>query len=877
MSMTSSEIRKKYLEFFQGHGHTVVASAGLVPDDPSVLFSVAGMVQFKPYFLGTVPKPFTRAASSQKCLRTNDIDNVGFTARHHTFFEMLGNFSFGDYFKEEAIAWSWDFLVNVCGLDKSKLWITVFKDDDEAFNIWKNKIGVSEKRIVRMGEDTNFWTMGETGPCGPCSEILFDTGHKPGKPETRPEDDGERYLEVWNLVFTQFDRQADGSLQALPQKNIDTGMGLERLAAVLQGVPTNFDTDLFQPLIQAVAKETMVRYGKETKSDCSMKVIADHVRASVFLIFDGILPGNEGRGYVLRRIMRRALRHGKLLGLNEPFLHKLVPHVVHMMADAYPELAERREHIALVIKSEEDRFQHTLDSGLAILNDMIADMKKKNQTVLSGAQSFQLYDTYGFPLDLTREIAIEHKFTVDEVGFKEAMEKQRQRARAAWVGSGDSAASPVIRELAGKLGATSFAGYHQLRAEAEITAIIKNEKVVSEASAGDEVVVVLNQTPFYAESGGQAADPGELTEAGVKVEIIDVQKSPEGLYLHMGKIIQGKIRHGEKIVAQVLTSARAATARNHTATHLLQAALRSVLGKHVEQSGSDVRAGSFRFDFTHFQGVTRGELDHIEDIVNAKILENIPVEVLELTLEEAKSRGAMALFGEKYGDWVRMVQVGDYSLELCGGTHVRATGDIGMVRVLSESSVSAGVRRIEAVAGEGAFRAAKREQHVIGDICDHLHTSADEIAARVEKMTVRIKELEKQLEKLQVKQAAGSMDELMNQVQTINGVKLIVADLPGFNPVAMRTASDTLKQKLGSGVVVLATVAEGKVALIAAATADLAGIKVHAGKLVGEVAKLVDGSGGGRPDFAQAGGKAPEKLAEALKKVPEIVAGLVKA
>jgi alanyl-tRNA synthetase len=875
MSMTSSEIRKKYIEFFKSHGHTHVASASLVPDDPTVLFSVAGMVQFKPYFLGTIPKPFTRAVTSQKCLRTNDIDNVGFTARHHTFFEMLGNFSFGDYFKTEAITWAWEFLVQVCGLDKSKLWVTIYKNDDEAHEIWKNKIGVPEKRIVRMGEDTNFWTMGETGPCGPCTEILYDIGPKPGKPELGPDEDSDRYLEIWNLVFTQYDRQADGSLQPLPQKNIDTGMGLERLASVMQGVPTNFDTDLFQPLIQAIARETMVRYGKDAKTDSSLKVIADHVRASVFLIFDGILPGNEGRGYVLRRVMRRALRHGKLLGFNEPFLHKLVPQVVAMMGDAYPELAERRDHIVAVIKGEEERFQHTLDAGLAILNDMIADLKKAGKNVLGGAMSFQLYDTYGFPLDLTREIALEHKFTVDEHGFTAAMEQQRQRARSAWAGSGDKAASPVVRELAGKLGATAFTGYHTTRTESEVVAIVKGGQTVNEAGVGDEVLVVLNQTSFYAESGGQAADQGELTEAGVKVEISDVQKSPEGLFLHAGKVVQGTLRHGEKIVAQVAPAERAGTARNHTATHLLQAALRTVLGKHVEQSGSDVRANGFRFDFTHFQPVSRRELDRIEDIVNAKILENTPVEVLELTLEEAKARGAMALFGEKYGDWVRMIQVDSFSRELCGGTHVHATGDLGMVRILNESSVSAGVRRIEAVAGEGAFKAAKREQRVINDICETLHAGPEDAAVRVEKLSQRVKELEKLMEKMQLKQAAGSLDELLTRIQTVQGVKLVVAEMPGLNAAALRTSADGIKQKLGSGVVVLASTAEGKVALIASATADLAGGKVHAGKLAGEVAKLVDGSGGGRPDFAQAGGKSPEKLHEALKKVPEILAGLI--
>ncbi|NTV51757.1 MAG: alanine--tRNA ligase [Candidatus Firestonebacteria bacterium] len=873
--MTSSEIRKKYIEFFKAHGHMHVASAGLVPDDPTVLFSVAGMVQFKPYFLGTVPKPFTRAVTSQKCLRTNDIENVGFTARHHTFFEMLGNFSFGDYFKTEAIAWAWDFLVNTCGLDKSKLWVTIYKNDDEAYEIWKTQVGVPEKRIVRMGEDTNFWTMGETGPCGPCTEILYDIGPKPGKPELGPDEDSDRYLEIWNLVFTQYDRQADGTLQALPQKNIDTGMGLERLASVMQGVPTNFDTDLFQPLIQAIAQETMVRYGKDVKSDASMKVIADHVRASVFLIFDGILPGNEGRGYVLRRVMRRALRHGKLLGLHEPFLNKLVPQVVAMMGDAYPELAERREHIVAVIKGEEERFQHTLDAGLAILNDMIAELKQAGKNILDGPRSFQLYDTYGFPLDLTREIAAEHKFTVDEHGFTAAMEQQRQRARAAWVGSGDKAASSLVRELAGKLGATAFVGYQQLRTESEVVALLKHDQVVTNAGVGDEVLVVLNQTPFYAESGGQATDIGELSEAGVKVEITEVQKTPEGLYLHAGKVVHGQLRQGEKIVAQVAPVERAATARNHTATHLLQAALRSVLGKHVEQAGSDVRAQGFRFDFTHFQAVSRRELDRIEEIVNAKILENAAVEVLELTLEEAKGRGAMALFGEKYGDWVRMIQVDAFSRELCGGTHAHATGDLGMVRIINESSVSAGVRRIEAVAGEGAFRAAKREQRVMGDICETLHAGPEEAAVRVEKLSARVKELEKQMEKLQLKQATSSLDEIISHAQTVHGVKLVVAEMPGLNAAALRTSADGIKQKLGSGVVVLANTAEGKVTLIATATPDLAGVKIHAGKLAGETAKLVDGSGGGRPDFAQAGGKAPEKLAAALKKVPEILESLI--
>lgn len=874
--MTSNEIRRKYIEFFKQHGHTHVASASLIPDDPTVLFSVAGMVQFKPYFLGTVPKPFTRAVSSQKCLRTNDIDNVGYTARHHTFFEMLGNFSFGDYFKEDAIAWAWDFLTNVCKLDKSKLWITIYKDDQEAHDIWKNKVGVPADRILRRGEDTNFWTMGETGPCGPCTEILFDIGPVPGKPDLGPDQDDDRYLEIWNLVFTQFDRQADGSLQPLPQKNIDTGMGLERLASVMQGVPTNFDTDLFQPLIQAVAKEAMIRYGKAPKTDSSLKVIADHIRSATFLIFDGILPGNEGRGYVLRRILRRAVRHGKLLGLNEAFLYKLVPYVVQMMAESYPELAERREHIVSVIKTEEDRFQHTLDSGLAKLNDLIAETKKSGRTGLSGEQCFQLYDTYGFPFDLTREIASENKLTVDEKGFQAEMEKQRQRARAAWAGSGDREAAPVIRELAGKLGATAFVGYEHMRAEAEVTAILKGDQPAEQAAAGEEVLVFLNQTPFYAESGGQAADTGELHAGGVKVEIKDVQKSQDGLYLHFGKVVQGALRRGDRIIAAVQTPSRLATARNHTATHLLHAALRQVLGKHVEQAGSDVRPGGFRFDFSHFQAVTRRELDHVEEIVNQKILENLKVTVDELTLEEAKARGAMALFGEKYGDWVRMVQVDDFSRELCGGTHVRATGEIGLVRVLAETSVAAGVRRIEAATGEGALRAAKREERLVRDICETLHASEDDVAGRVEKMAARVRELEKQIEKMQIKQASTNVEALAGQAKTVAGVKFIAAEMPGLNPAALRTAADALKEKLGSGVILLGAEFEGKLTLIAAASKDLAGSKVHAGQLVGAVAKLVDGSGGGRPDFAQAGGKSPEKLTAALQQAEALLAQQVK-
>jgi len=862
--MKSNEIRKKFIEYFKEHGHVHQPSASLVPDDPTVLFTVAGMVQFKPYFLGTGTKPFTRAVTAQKCVRTNDIENVGFTPRHHTFFEMLGNFSFGDYFKSEAIQWAWDFLTNIIGLDKDKLWVTIHRDDDEAFVVWKNKVKVPEKRIVRMGEETNFWTMGETGPCGPCSEILYDIGPVPGKPEAGPDEDEDRYLEVWNLVFTQYDRQPDGSMKPLPQKNIDTGMGLERLAAVSQGVTTNFDTDLFQPLIQAIAKETMTRYGKDIKSDSSMRVIADHIRSASFLIADGVLPGNEGRGYVLRRILRRAVRHGKLLGLSDAFLYRLVPNVVELMADSYPELSECREHMVAVIKGEEDRFQHTLDSGLAILNDIVAEMKKANKSVIPGKRIFQLYDTYGFPLDLTREIAYEHKLTLDEAGFDQAMEEQRKRARSAWVGSGERQVLPVIRELEGQFAPTQFTGYQELRTEAKISAIIKQEKNCQQVIAGDEVIVILNKTPFYAESGGQIADQGELIGAEGKIEVNNVQKSSGGLYLHYGQVVHGKFVPAMSVKAVVREMERTATARNHTGTHLLHAALRQVLGRHVEQAGSEVRPDGFRFDFSHFQAVTRRELDRIEEIVNARILENIDVQCEELSIEEAKARGAMALFGEKYGDWVRMIQINNFSCELCGGTHVQATGEIGLLRIISESSVAAGVRRIEAVTGENAYREIKRQQILLRDVSEILHAPEDEVPTRVEKLVARIRELEKEREKLQIKQASKNVDDLIKQVQKVNGIAYVAAELPGFSANALRSAADALKQKIGSGVVVLGSVLNGKASLIAAATKDLAGSKVHAGNLVCEMAKTIAGSGGGRPDFGQAGGKQPEQLSKTL-------------
>ncbi len=869
--MTSTEIREKFLAYFKDKGHACPPSASLVPGDPTVLFTVAGMVQFKPYFLGLGKKPFTRAATAQKCIRTNDIDNVGFTPRHHTFFEMLGNFSFGDYFKHDAITWAWDFLTNVCGLDKEKLWVTIYKDDDEAFQIWHETVGLPNKKIIRMGEKTNFWTMGETGPCGPCSEILYDKGPVAGKPDLGPDEDEDRYLEVWNLVFTQYDRKADGGLNPLPQKNIDTGMGLERLAAVIQQVPSNFDTDLFQPIIQTIANAATVRYGKDDKHDSSLRVIADHVRSAVFLITDGVLPGNEGRSYVLRRILRRALRHGKLLGLDDLFLYTLVPVVVEIMGGCYPEIKQRQDHVTAIIKSEEERFQHTLDAGLARLNDVMAEVKKQNRAIIPGDKIFQLYDTFGFPMDLTREIALEHKLSLDEAGFEQAMEQQRQRARHAWAGSGDRAIAPVIRELTAKLPVTEFLGYLQLKAEAEVKALVIGDQAAAQAQAGDQVLVVLDRTPFYAESGGQVADQGQLIWPDGSMDVEDVQKLPEGHVLHLGQVKQGTLTLGAAIQAVVHNEERAATARNHTATHLLHAALRQVLGTHVEQAGSEVRPDRFRFDFTHFQPVSHNEMDHIEAIVNRKVIENIRVNTVELSVEEAKAKGAMALFGEKYGDWVRMVQVDDFSKELCGGTHVTATGDIGLMRVVNETGVAAGIRRIEAVTGEGAYREVKQEQKILRDLSSTMRAPESELADRLEKVLVRIKELEKENEKLQIQQTSSGLDELMQKVKEVAGIKVLTAKLKGFNPNALRTAVDNLKTKLGTGVIVLANEDSGKVTLIAAATKDIAGKKVHAGNIIREVAKTVGGSGGGRPDFAQAGGKDVSKLDEALGQVEAVV------
>jgi len=853
--MKSQELRQAYLDFFKGHGHTVRPSSSLIPDDPGLLFTVAGMVPFKPMFLGQVKLEYTRAASCQKCIRTNDIENVGRTRRHHTFFEMLGNFSFGDYFKAEAIPWAWEFLVSPkwMGLDKDKLWVSVYTDDDEAIAIWK-KQGVPEARIVRMGADSNFWTMGPTGPCGPCSEIYYDFGPAadPRVKEGDLDNGGNRYVEIWNNVFTQFDKQMDGSLVPLPKKNIDTGMGLERLAAVKQGVWSNFDTDLFKPLIQLASDKAGLAYGKDEARDLSMRVIAEHARACAFLIADGVQASNEGRGYVLRRILRRALRHGRLLGIQGLFLSETVDTVASIMGSAYPDLKERAGAVKASIKAEEERFLKTLDSGLALLKDLLPQAKAKGH--LSGEEAFKLYDTYGFPLELTEELAAEQGLKVDEQAFAAAMQAQRERARAAREHGGHGE-DPVYGKLAIQGLKTRFVGYGQLEAQASITALV---------GEGESLELVLDATPFYAESGGQAGDTGSLSGEGFEAQVTATLKRAGGdVFAHRAKVLKGQAKPGLKLTAKVDAEKRRATERHHSATHLLQAALRHVLGSHVEQSGSAVDSERLRFDFSHPQAVTLEEREHVERWVNARLWENAKADIRVMGIAEAKKAGAMALFGEKYGDEVRVVRFGDFSQELCGGTHVAATGEIGLFKIVAESSVSSGIRRIEAVAGAAAYESFKAEQALLHSAASAVKSSALELPARVEKLLERERELLKEVKKLKSQGGGAGAGDLLAGAVDAKGVKLVAAVVADASPDDLKALGDQLKDKLGSGVVLLGSAVDDKVTLVAMVTKDLVA-KVSAGKLVAELAPMVGGKGGGKPEMAQAGGKDVAKLAEAV-------------
>jgi len=874
--MSGDEIRAKFLAYFAANGHELIRSATLVPaKDPTLLFTNAGMVQFKDVFLGEDRRAYTRATTSQKCVRAggkhNDLENVGRTARHHTFFEMLGNFSFGDYFKADAIAYAWEFLTQTMGLPKDRLWATVFRDDDEAAALWPKIAGLPPGRVVRLGEKDNFWQMGDTGPCGPCSEILIDQGPAVGcgRPECAVGCDCDRYLEIWNLVFMQFNRDAAGTLTPLPKPSIDTGMGLERLAAVVQGKQSNYDTDLFAPLLGFIAVASRKSYGIDAKSDVSMRVIADHLRATTFLVGDGVLPANEGRGYVLRRIMRRAARHGKMLGLAEPFLYKGVEVVIEAMQGAYPELATHREFVRRVTKVEEERFTHTLELGLGLLQDVMEQAKKAGAALLGGADLFRLYDTYGFPLDLAGEIAEEQGLGLDHEGFATAMRTQRERARASWVGSGETAAGSWPKLLGG-LTESAFTGYTHAVGEAKVIAIFKGEERVGTATAGDEIEVLLERTPFYAESGGQAGDRGEIRSEKGLLLVSDTKKHWKGYILHRGRLAAGMLAEGESVSAAVDVDRRRRIARNHTATHLLQAALRKALGDHVKQAGSHVEADRLRFDFTHFTGVTAAELATIEEEVNAAVWADHPVHKEEKSLEQAVASGAMAIFGEKYGDRVRVITVGGVSSELCGGSHVGRSGEIGFFKILGEGSVASGVRRIEAATAEGAYRSVLDDERDLAAVAATLKVGPREASQRVGRLVEQVRSFEREVADLKAKLARGAGGDPAEQARVINGVKVLATRMDGLDMDTLRATVDHFKDKLQSGVVLLASVTDGKVAFACGVTKDLVG-KHKAGDLVKQVAAVCGGSGGGKPEMATAGGKDVDKVDAALEELLKLI------
>jgi alanyl-tRNA synthetase len=862
--MTSSEIRASFLEFFRKNGHTVVPSGSLVPgNDPTLLFTNAGMVQFKDVFLGKDVRDYSRAATAQRCVRAggkhNDLENVGYTARHHTFFEMLGNFSFGDYFKREAIHFAWNFVTGTLGIPKDRLWVTVYKEDDEAARIWTEEMGIDPTRCTRMGEKTNFWSMGETGPCGPCTEIFYDHGQEiAGGPPGSLDEDGDRYVEIWNLVFMQYDRSSDGVLVPLPKPSVDTGMGLERVAAVMQGVHSNYDIDLFKSLIRAAAEIT----GTDDLESSSLRVIADHIRACTFLIIDGVVPSNEGRGYVLRRIIRRAIRHGYKLGQTQPFFHKLVATLVREMGSYYTELVSGEARATQVLAQEESRFAETLTTGMALLD---AEAAKLESSVIPGETVFRLYDTYGFPLDLTADVARERGLTIDQAGFDAAMEAQRGRARAA------SKFGTDLRESVKLSGKTDFSGYDALAGMGKITALIFDGAVVDSMRPGQEGQVVLDQTPFYAESGGQVGDTGTLVGITARFAVKDTRKIGAS-FAHVGVVESGELRVGDEVQARVDGDRRKSIALNHSATHLLHAALREVLGKHVVQKGSLVAPDRLRFDFSHTQPVTPEELRRIEDVVNAAIRRNAPAETRVMALDEAVAAGAMSLFGEKYESDVRVLSMGDFSMELCGGTHVERTGDIGLFKIISESGVAAGVRRVEAVTGQAALEWVVRTDQVLRDVAAMVRGSREDVDEKVRELVERSRRLEKELQQLKSKLASGQSGDLSTQAKDVDGIKVLAAQVDGADAKALRDAVDQLRNKLGSSIIVLATVKDGKVVLVAGVSADLLA-RFKAGDIVGAVAAQVGGRGGGRADFAQAGGTQPENLGPALAGVETFVRG----
>jgi alanyl-tRNA synthetase len=875
--ITGKDIRKRFLDYFARHGHTVVASSSLVPhNDPTLLFTNAGMNQFKDCFLGNEKRDYVRAASSQKCVRAggkhNDLENVGRTARHHTFFEMLGNFSFGDYFKKEAIAYAWEFLTKDLGLDTDRLYVTVYTDDDEAAEIWHSQEGVPKERIYRFGEKDNFWSMGDTGPCGPCTEIFWDNGPGTGcgTAECAVGCECDRYMEIWNNVFMQFDRQKDGTLVPLPKPAVDTGMGLERITTVMQGVQSNYDTDLLRTIIAEIERLSGKTYGAEGEESVSMRVIADHSRATAFLIADGVLPSNEGRGYVLRRIMRRALRHARMLGFDGPVLYQVCQFVMTTMADAYPELLSRLDYVAKVVRNEEERFIQTLGNGLRILEEEVERLRSEGKTCLPGEVVFKLYDTFGFPVDLTEIIVDKDGYTLDEAGFEACMEQQRKKAREHWKGSGEESIAAVYRQLLEAGIDTAFIGYQATFGDGSIAAILKDGKPVTSASAGDSVEIITTQTPFYGESGGQAGDRGRILTSAAEITISDTKKPLPELTVHVGEVTSGTVSTGDAANLEVDAAARQATALNHTATHILQAVLIEVLGNHVKQAGSLVTPERLRFDFTHFSAMTSEEVTRVETEVNRRIRENGPVAVAEMSADDAIAAGATALFGEKYGDVVRVVKVGDFSMELCGGTHTTAAGDIGLLRIVQETGIAAGVRRIEATTGANALALVRSREQVLRQVAELLKSSPDQLETRVQKLLEQQKMLERELATLQARLNAERSGDLLSQVQDVSGIKLLAVRADDLDGKKMRELSDQLRDKLPSGVIVLGGANDGKAALLVAVSPDLTS-RLQAGSLIAELATDVGGRGGGRPELAQAGGTAPEHLDRALARVAELI------
>ncbi|MBS3759463.1 MAG: alanine--tRNA ligase [Desulfobacterales bacterium] len=873
--MTGDEIRKRFFDYFRRQGHPIIRSSSLVPqDDPTLLFTNAGMVQFKRIFLGEENRDYSRAATSQKCLRAggkhNDLENVGYTARHHTFFEMMGNFSFGDYFKEKAIGYCWDLLVNEYGLPAEKLWISVYKDDDEAYEIWRDQIGVPADRIVRLGEKDNFWSMGETGPCGPCSEVLIDRGAELscGRPDCMPGCDCDRYLEIWNLVFMQYNRDEAGNMTPLPSPSIDTGMGLERIASIIQDVSTNYDTDLFMPIMQKIEALSGKSLGESQSTDVAMKVIADHSRAAAFLVGDGVLPSNEGRGYVLRRILRRAIRYGRSISLTDPFLHETVETVFSVMKSGYPELIEKRAFITNVIKNEEVRFLETLENGLKLLNETLSRMQENGESVVPGDVIFKLYDTFGFPVDIVADVVRDKDFGLDMDGFNAAMAERREKSRTV---SSFSSVSDAYKNFTASLDRLpAFVGYSHLTYDSRVLFLVKDDQPVESAQAGEEVEIVADKTPFYAASGGQVGDSGRIYGDGFEVSITDTVKDPTGLIIHKGRVATGLIEKGVEATLAVDPDHRTATALNHTATHLLHAALRSVLGDHVRQSGSYVGPDRLRFDFTHFSQMTTESIEAVEGLVNDRIRDNLEVSIQEMDAEEAFQSGAMALFEEKYGDRVRVIELGQFSKELCGGTHTSKTGNIGLFKIIGETSVAAGVRRIEAFTGKAALEHIQSRMRMLHETAGLLKERPEALYQRVETLLSQQRSMEKELERLKGKIASFSVDQADSEVRTVNDVKILAKRVDAENPASMRDMADKFRDRIKSGIVALGAANNGKALLIVVVTKDLLD-RFHAGHIIKSVAAEVGGGGGGRPDMAQAGGPNPENLDRAISKVYEIV------